>query len=72
LLQVPLSGEYFMKDITALDLLRSISSKFDPQKVTMLLSTQRGGMVAGQNGIWVCSDYKHKLQVCKGNVEGRT
>lgn len=38
----------------------------------MLLTSQRGGLVAGQNGIWVCPDYKHKLQVCRGNVEGET
>lgn len=61
-----------MKDPTALDLLKSFSTKFDPQKLTYLLSAQSGGLVAGQNGIWVCPDYKNVVHVCRGNVEGKS
>ncbi|XP_060581801.1 tectonin beta-propeller repeat-containing protein 2-like [Ruditapes philippinarum] len=69
--QVPLSGEYVVKDMTALDMLKSFSKKFDPQKLTLLLSAQSGGLIAAHGGVWVCPEYKHILQVCRGNVEGQ-
>ncbi|KAH3859308.1 tectonin beta-propeller repeat-containing protein 2-like isoform X2 [Dreissena polymorpha] len=69
--QVPLTGEYFQKDPTALDMLRTFTSKFDPQQLSLLLSTQTGALVAAQNGVWVCPDYKHMLHVCRGSIEGQ-
>ena len=67
---MPLSGEYIIKDMTALDMLKSFSKKFDPQKLTLLLSAQSGGLIAAHGGVWVCPEYKHILQVCRGSIEG--
>ncbi|XP_053393854.1 tectonin beta-propeller repeat-containing protein 2-like isoform X2 [Mercenaria mercenaria] len=69
--QVPLSGEYVIKDMTALDMLKSFSKKFDPQKLSLLLSAQSGGLIAARGGVWVCPEYKHILQVCRGSIEGQ-
>ncbi|XP_041353427.1 tectonin beta-propeller repeat-containing protein 2-like [Gigantopelta aegis] len=68
--QVPMS-EYFVQDATAIDALRSLARKFDPQKLSYLLSTSRGGLIAaGAPGIWVCFEYKNILHVCRGNFLG--
>ncbi|KAL5007962.1 hypothetical protein ScPMuIL_013543 [Solemya velum] len=68
--QVPIS-EYYMQDVTAIDALRSLANKFDPQKLSYLLSTQRGGLLAvGALGVWMCPEYKNLLQVCRGTIEG--
>jgi hypothetical protein len=67
---VPLS-EYFMQDPSALDMLRSIAKKFDPQKLSHLLSTNRGGLaVAGSQGVWLSQDYLNTLYVCRGSLQG--
>ena len=64
-------SEYFVQDATAIDALRSLARKFDPQKLSYLLSTNRGGLItAGAPGIWVCFEYKNILHVCRGNVLG--
>ncbi|XP_046579933.1 tectonin beta-propeller repeat-containing protein 2-like isoform X3 [Haliotis rubra] len=68
--QVPMS-EYFVQDATALDTLKSLASKFDPQKLSYLLSTSRGGLItAGPQGVWVCLEYKNILHVCRGSFQG--
>ncbi|XP_021379917.1 tectonin beta-propeller repeat-containing protein 2-like isoform X1 [Mizuhopecten yessoensis] len=70
--QVPVSG-ILTEDLTALDSLRSLAKKFDPQKLAHLLSTQRGGLItAGMGGVWVCSEFKNTLQICRGNMEGHS
>ncbi|XP_071079116.1 tectonin beta-propeller repeat-containing protein 2-like [Haliotis cracherodii] len=68
--QVPMS-EYFVQDASALDTLKSLASKFDPQKLSFLLSTSRGGLItAGPQGVWVCLEYKNILHVCRGSFQG--
>nr|KAG5695187.1 hypothetical protein BaRGS_018309 [Batillaria attramentaria] len=68
--QVPLS-EYFVQDPTMLDMIRSIASKFDPQKLTYIMSTTRGGLiVAGEQGVWLAMDYQNTLHVCRGSLQG--
>ncbi|KAK6181171.1 hypothetical protein SNE40_009090 [Patella caerulea] len=68
--QVPLS-EYFVEDSTALDHLKSLASKFDPQKLTYLISSNRGGLIAAsKTSIWVCPEYKNILHVCRGSILG--
>ncbi|KAL4238724.1 Propeller [Mactra antiquata] len=69
--QVPIGGEYMMKDMTAFDMLKSFSKKFDPQKLTVLLSSQNGGLIAAGTGVWVCPEYKNVLHVCRGSIEGQ-
>ena len=61
-----------MKDLSAYDLLKSVSKKFDPIKLTQLLSTQSGGLVGGRDGVWVCPEYKHTLHVCYGSIQGNS
>ncbi|XP_067682961.1 tectonin beta-propeller repeat-containing protein 2-like [Haliotis asinina] len=68
--QVPMS-EYFVQDATALDALKSLAHKFDPHKLSYLLSTSRGGLItAGPQGVWVCLEYKNILNVCRGSFQG--
>ncbi|WAR18488.1 TCPR2-like protein [Mya arenaria] len=69
--QVPLNSEYLMQDSTALDMLKSFSRKFDPQQLTTLITSQTGGLLSGQGGVWVCPEYKNVLHVCRGSVEGQ-
>lgn len=70
--QVPVS-EILVHDETAMDALRSLASKFDPEKLATLLSTQRGGLIAtGEGGVWVCPEFKNTLQICRGCIEGHS
>jgi len=68
--QVPLSGEYQTGDMTALGMLKAFTGKFDPQQLAVLLTSQTGGLMSAQSGVWVCPEYKHILHVCKGSIEG--
>uniref|UniRef100_A0A0B7B5U6 Tectonin beta-propeller repeat-containing protein 1 n=1 Tax=Arion vulgaris TaxID=1028688 RepID=A0A0B7B5U6_9EUPU len=68
--QVPLS-EYIMHDVTTLDIIRGLARKFDPTKLSSILSTNKGGLiVAGSQGVWLAIDFRNVLQVCRGNVQG--
>lgn len=68
--QVPLS-EYIMQDPSTLDMLRSLAKKFDPQKLSHILNTNRGGLiVAGKPGVWLSLDSLNNLYVCRGSLQG--
>ncbi|KAK7104074.1 hypothetical protein V1264_018848 [Littorina saxatilis] len=68
--QVPLS-EYYVQDPTVLDMIRSIAKKFDTQKLSHILSTNRGGLiVAGAQGVWLALDYLNTLYVCRSSLQG--
>ncbi|KAJ8308825.1 hypothetical protein KUTeg_013699 [Tegillarca granosa] len=68
--QVPMS-EILVQDVTAVDALRSLAKKFDPQKLAYIMSTTIGGLIsAGSGGVWVCPEYKNVLQICRGSIEG--
>lgn len=64
-------SEILVQDVTAVDALRSLAKKFDPQKLAYIMSTTIGGLIsAGSGGIWVCPEYKNLLQICRGSIEG--
>ncbi|ESO90159.1 hypothetical protein LOTGIDRAFT_233953 [Lottia gigantea] len=68
--QVP-TNEYFLQESTTLDNLKSLASKLDPQKLSYLISSNRGGLIAvNKSGVWVCPEYKNILHVCRGNIQG--
>lgn len=68
--QVPLS-EYYVQDPTMLDMIRSIAKKFDPQKLSYVLSTSRGGLIVARGqGVWLAMDYQNMLHVCRASLQG--
>lgn len=68
--QVPLS-EYILHDETTMDMIRGLARKFDPKKLSLILSTNKGGLItAGTQGVWLALDFRNVLQVCRGNVQG--
>ncbi|KAK3093129.1 hypothetical protein FSP39_011469 [Pinctada imbricata] len=68
--QVPVS-EILVQDVTAIDTLRLLAKKFDPQKLADLMKSQQEGLIAaGRGGVWVCPDSKNTIRVCRSTVEG--
>ncbi|CAL1547450.1 unnamed protein product [Lymnaea stagnalis] len=68
--QIPLS-EYILQDESTLDMIKAVAKKFDPKKLSFILSTNRGGLItAGTHGVWLALDFKNVLQVCRGSVQG--
>ena len=52
-------------------MIRSIAKKFDTQKLSHILSTNRGGLiVAGVQGVWLSLDYLNTLYVCRSSLQG--
>ncbi|CAG2193665.1 TECPR2 [Mytilus edulis] len=69
--QVPINNEITTTDYTLIDGIKSLAKVFDPQKLTDLIGSQRGGLIAaGTEGVWVCPDCKYTLQLCRGSMEG--
>ena len=65
-------SEYFVQDPSVMDMIRSIAKKFDPQKLSHVLSTHRGGLiVAGVQGVWLSLDYLNTLHVCRSSLQGQ-
>ncbi|KAH9495061.1 hypothetical protein Btru_018728 [Bulinus truncatus] len=68
--QLPLS-EYILHDETTMDMIKAVAKKFDPTKLSYILSTNRGGLItAGTRGVWLALDFRNVLQVCRGSVQG--
>ncbi|KAL3873059.1 hypothetical protein ACJMK2_036220 [Sinanodonta woodiana] len=69
--QVLFRTEYLMQDMTTLDMLKALPWRLDPQRLSLLLSNQTGGLICtGRGQVCVCPEYKNTIHVCHGSLEG--
>ncbi|XP_029642298.1 tectonin beta-propeller repeat-containing protein 2-like isoform X2 [Octopus sinensis] len=65
-------SDYFMMDPTMTDMMRSVAERLDPQKLSQLLISPRGGglIAATHVGTWFVPSYRNVIQVCKSIMQG--